>query len=95
MLLEWREATKMIVSQDLRRKRAELTECSIIRSLEAVAEFVRSRLKRLDNDPPRKRQDRSREEIDSGVCQLHGGRGSRLGGWGEFEVNCRYNYRHY
>lgn len=79
MLLQWRKATMMMVSQPARRENAELTGCSVIRSLWAVAESVRNRLKRPDNGPPRQRQNRS-ARIGSGVCQLHGGQGARLGG---------------
>ena len=69
----------MIVSRPARRERVELTGCSVIRSLWAMAESVRNRLKRPDNGPSRWRQSRS-VRINSGVCQLHGGQGTRLGG---------------
>jgi hypothetical protein len=78
MILERRKATTMMVSQSTRRE-AELTGCSVTHSLWAVAESVRSRLKRPDNVPPRKWWSRS-VRIGSGVCQLQGGRGARLGG---------------
>jgi hypothetical protein len=52
--LKWREATMMIVSPPTRE--AELTGCSVIRSLWAVAESARNRLKRPDNVPSRKRR---------------------------------------
>ena len=78
MILEWCKATTMMVSRSTRRE-AELTGCSVTHSLWAVAESARSRLKRPNNVPPRKRRNQS-VRIGSGVCQLHGGRGAWLGG---------------
>ena len=79
MLLQWREATMMMVSRPPLSGGDELTGCSVTRSLWAGAESARSRLKRPDNAPPRKRRNCSARS-DSGVCQLHGGQGVRLGG---------------
>jgi hypothetical protein len=78
MLPERRKAMTMIVSLPTRRE-AELTGCSVTHSLWALAESVRSRLKRPDKCTPRKRRNRS-ARLGSGVCQLYGGQGTRLGG---------------